>query len=169
MSSLYNLTQDFLDTVAQLEELELDQETVNDTLESLQMPIEQKAENIVKYMKELEALAEMKKTESKRLSESASADLKKAESLKTYLQQNLERTGIKKLQAGIFTLAFRKGSEVVEIDESKVPLFHEAPRFYKAQEPKFLGKTELKTLIKEEGIIIPGVTLVRKQDSLVIK
>ena len=147
---------------------EVDQELIKDTMESLQAPIEEKAENIIKYIKNIEALADAKKLEAKRLSDSASSDLKKVEKLKTYLADNLQRVGIKNLQAGVFALSFRKGSEVVEVDENKVPNQYTRPDLWIAQEPKLLGKAELKKMLKSDDPI-PGITLVRKPDSLVVK
>jgi hypothetical protein len=164
-ATLYQLKDEFLAVKAQLEDMELDAEAINDTLEALQMPIEQKTENILKLMKEWEALAEMKKAEAKRLQESASADLRKAERLKEYLQFNLAQAGIKKLQAGLFAVSFRKGSEVVEIDAS-LDLETLPPMLVKTKiEP---NKTELKKVLKA-GTEIKGVSLVRKPDSLQVK
>jgi hypothetical protein len=167
-NSLYNLTNDFAAVVNQLEKTELDSEVLQDTLDSLQAPIEEKVENIVKYMKSLEALADAKKLEAKRLSDSASSDLKKVEWFKNYMADNLKKANITKLQAGIFSLGWRKGTEVVQIDETKTPTADEAPHLYLYQEPKFIGKTDLKKLIKE-GKEIPGVSLFRNEDSLTIK
>lgn len=165
--NLYQLVQEFKDTVAQLEELELDQEVLSDTLDSLTLPIEEKVENVVKYMKSLEALADAKKAEAKRLSESASSDLKKAEFFKNYIANNLQAAGMKELQAGIFKIGFRKGSEVVQVDTNKVPSHIEAPELYKVFY-EFSTKTELKKLV-QEGKEIPGVSLVRNPDTLQIK
>jgi hypothetical protein len=139
-----------------LNENEIDQEVIQDTLDSLQAPIEEKIENIVKYMKSLEALADAKKLEAKRLSDSASSDLKKAEWFKNYMADNLKKVGIKDIQAGVFKVGFKKGSEVVKIDETKTPTADQAPHLYLYQEPKFIGKADLKKLIKE-GKEIPGV------------
>jgi hypothetical protein len=159
-----------MEIVGQLEEMELDQETFQDTLDSLQAPIEQKVENIVKYMKSLEALAEAKKAEAKRLSESAASDLKKAEFFKNYMADNLKKAGINKLQAGVFSLGWRKGSEVVKIDEERIPhtvtINGEVNQIAK-YETKF-DKTLIKKLLKEIDEI-PGVSLVRNPDSLVVK
>jgi hypothetical protein len=172
MSSLYNLTNQFLDILDQIswhyDENEIDQQVINDTMEAMQAPIEEKVENIVKYMKSLEALADAKKLEAKRLSDSASSDLKKVEWFKNYMADNLKKANITKLQAGVFSLGFRKGTEVVQIDETKTPTADEAPHLYVFQEPKFIGKTDLKKLIKE-GKEIPGVSIVRNPDSLVVK
>ena len=163
MTTLYTLTNEFLAVTKQLEELDLDPEAVKDTLDSLQAPIEEKVENIVKYIRSLEALAEAKKAEAKRLQESAATDLRRIEWLKEYTADNLRQANIQKLQAGLFSLGFRKGSEVVEIDETILP-----KEYFVHPEPKPMGKADLKKLLKE-GFEIPGVSLVRKDDTLQIK
>lgn len=172
MPSLYELTNVYASFISHLEEMqeriesgELDPEVVKDTLDSAQFPIEEKVENIVKYMKSLEALAESKKAESKRLNESAARDLKKAEWFKNYMSDNLQKVGINKLQAGVFSLNFRKGSEVIEIDERQLP---DEYWIVPDPEPIPVSKNMLKKLIKD-GREIPGVSLIRKPDSLVVK
>jgi hypothetical protein len=166
MSNLYVLTNEFNEIVKELEQYDLDPEVFQSTLDSLSAPIEDKVENIVKYMKSLEALAEAKKAEAKRLSESAASDLKKAEFFKNYMADNLKKANITKLQAGVFSLGWRKGTEVVQIDESKLP-----QQYFVPQPPKPMSKTDLKKLIKEEYPLtgIPGVSLVKNPDSLVVK
>jgi hypothetical protein len=85
------------------------------------------------------------------------------------MTDNLKKAGINKLQAGVFSLGWRKGSEVVQIDESRVPAYEDAPHLYEV-EPKLYGKATFKKLLKENPEIeIPGVSLVRNPDSLVVK
>jgi hypothetical protein len=84
------------------------------------------------------------------------------------MESNLREANITKLQAGIFNVGWRKGLEVVKIDETKTPSVDEAPHLYLYQEPKFISKTDLKKLVKD-GQTIPGVSIVRNPDSLVIK
>jgi tryptophanase len=84
------------------------------------------------------------------------------------MADNLQKAGIQKLQAGVFSLGWRKGSEVVQVDESKIPPYEFFSHLYTVQKPQFLGKTELKKLIKE-GQEIPGVEIVRNPDTLTIK
>lgn len=164
MGSLYEITQEFMEFQKQLEDMDLDDQTFSDTLDSAMWSIEIKAENIIKHMKTLEALADAKKLEAKRLSDSASSDLKKVEFFKNYLADNLKKANISKLQAGVFSLGFRKGTEVVQVDEYLVP-----EEFWVSEVvTKPLGKSELKKLLKE-GTEIPGVSLVRNPDSLVVK
>ena len=166
-NSLYTLTNQFQLAVAHLDEMELEQDLYQDTFDAMQLPIEEKVENIVKYMKSLEALADAKKLEAKRLSESASADLKKVEWFKNYMADNLKKAGITKLQAGVFSLGWRKGSEVVKLSENidgYIDLIPERFKKYKVD----INKTEAKKALKE-GLEIPGVTIVRNPDSLVVK
>lgn len=147
----------------QLEEMDLDQETITDTLESLQISIEDKAENVIKFAKNLEAMAEVRKNEAKRLTEQAAKDIKKAERLTNYLDTTLQMLGKKQLTAGIFELKYKKGSEVVKIDESQLP------ELYWIEVKKPFDKITLKNLVKEHGQEIPGVSLVRNPEKLVIK
>jgi hypothetical protein len=164
-TSLYDLTNEFLEVMNRLEELIEDEQTLNDTLDSLKAPLEEKAENIIKYMRSLESLAQAKKDEAKRLQESAASDLKKAERLKSYLDENLKRAGLKNLQAGVFEVKYKKGSEVVDISDD-VDFYSLPASIVKIK--KEVSKTEAKKLLKE-GNEIPGISLVRKPDSLVIK
>jgi hypothetical protein len=166
-NSLYNLTNDFAAVVNHLEEMELDSEVLQDTLDSLQVPIEEKVENIVKYMKSLEALADAKKLEVKRLSDSASSDLKKVEWFKNYMADNLKKVGIKDIQAGVFKVGFKKGSEVVEVAPNFDVNSINNKAFLRFKDPE-LDKTKIKAALKA-GYIVDGVSLVRKPDSLTIK
>jgi hypothetical protein len=166
-NSLYNLTNEFAAVVNHLEEMELDSEVLQDTLDSLQAPIEEKVENIVKYMKSLEALADAKKLEAKRLSDSASSDLKKVEWFKNYMADNLKKVGIKDIQAGVFKVGFKKGSEVVEVAPNFDVNSINNKAFLRFKDPE-LDKTKIKAALKA-GYIVDGVSLVRKPDSLTIK
>jgi hypothetical protein len=163
MASLYNLSIEFLQVAQQLEEMELDQETLADTLESLQIPIEEKAENVIKFAKNLEAMAEARKTEAKRLTEQAAKDAKKAERLLSYLDDAMRMLNKKKLTAGVFEVGYKKGLEVVKVDETRLP-----KEYWLPQKPKPMGKPELKKLVKD-GVEIEGVTLERNPDKLTIK
>lgn len=165
MSSLYTLTTEFLQVANQLEEMELDQTLIEDTLEALELPIEEKAENIIKYAKNIQAIAEARKKESKRLAELSAADTKRADRLLGYLDDSLRMQGKKKLMAGIFQVSYRKGVEVVKVDTERLP-----KEYWNTPEPVAvpIGKPELKKLLKE-GKTIEGVSLVRNPDSLVVK
>jgi Siphovirus Gp157 len=166
MASLYELTQEFLEIRAQLEDLDIDEETFQDTLDSYSGDIQDKADNVMKYIKELEARAKARKEEAKRLNGLASSDLKKAENLKKYLTGNLIAAGFKRgnpLETTTFKFSFRKGTETVEVNEERLP-----EEYFVPQPPKPMGKTDLKNLVKE-GKEIPGVSIIQNPDSLQVK
>lgn len=163
MTSLYGYTQEFLAIKEQMEQMELGAETVRDTLESYEANISEKAENIIKYSDELKAEAEMLKAQAKRFSEAATMKQKKADDLLSYLDENLRKMDIKELQAGMFKLSYRKPSKVTLVDVDLLP-----KEYFIAQEPKPMGKTELKKLV-EAGEKIPGVSIVNGSSNLQVK
>lgn len=169
MASVYTLAKEFIDAVENINELiedglEISENAYTDTLEMLQMPIEQKAENIIKYAKNIEALVAARKSEAKRLNELASKDSKKAERLLSYLDDALKMMGKTQLTAGVFEIKYKKGSEIVVVDESKLPDEYFTSEIVK----KAMDKPQLKKLIKD-GLEIPGVNIVRNENKLVIK
>jgi hypothetical protein len=168
-STLYHMTQEFLEIKNQLEEMEgLDPQTIQDTLETYKGDLVDKAENVAKYIRSLESHAEMKKQEAKRLNESAKTDLNRVESLTTYLDTMMQAADLKEMTAGIFTLKYRKGSEVIQINADKLPTWKERKDLYDVTPVFKYSKTDLKRMIKD-GEEIPGVEIIRNPDKLVLK
>lgn len=163
MPSLYEITQDLMQVIHEMESAGLDQETIQDTLEANRDEFEAKASAIVGHIKNMRADAEAFKAESKRLAEEAKKIEKKQAFWTHYLDVNMKALDIKQLKDGVHELKYRKGTEVVEINEEQLP-----KQYFVPQEPKPMGKTDLKKLVKE-GQTIPGVSLVRNPDSLQIK
>lgn len=161
--SLYYYTKEFLEVKAELDMLDLDDETYQDTLESYEGNIAEKMENIIKYQKELLGLAALQKEAAKELTEAAKAKEAKAESLVKYMDQTMKAIGSKSIQAGPYHLGYKKGSEVTVVDEDKLP-----KKYWVPQPEVPMGKAELKKLVKA-GTKIEGVRIVRNPDGLVIK
>lgn len=167
--SLYKLTEQFLEVKKQLEEMEdLDPMVIDDTLEAYKGDIYDKAENIAKYIRTLDYSAINKKAEAKRLTESAKKDTAKAQSLMNYLFNMLDRADLRELSAGVFTFKVKQGSEVVEIDESKLPSWKDRKDLYDVKPIFKYSKPELKEMLKK-GETIPGVSIVRNPEKLVMK
>lgn len=167
--SLYKLTEQFLEVKQQLEEMEdIDPLLIEDTLESYKGDIYDKAENVAKYIRTLEYSALNKKAESTRLKQSSDSDMKKAQSLMGYLHDMLERADLKELSAGVFTFKFKKGSEVVVIDESELPSWKDRKDLYDVKPVFKYSKPELKEMLKK-GEVIPGVSIERNPEKLVMK
>lgn len=120
---LYELTAAYRNVWDMMEDDEIDIETINDTLQSIEGAIEVKAENLAVFVKRLEGMADTFKAEEKRLQERRKAFENRVKHIKDYLQNNMEMAGISKINAGTFIITLQKnsrGSVIIE-DEKKVP------------------------------------------------
>lgn len=153
MATLYELTGQFLD----IYNLELDEETKLDTLDSIdwETEYETKVENYIKVMKNLEADVEARKNEIKRLMELNKADEKKKEHLKDTLSASMSLTGHERVDTPLFKVSFRK-SQAVEVDEAVLP---EAYKVATWKPDKKRLKEDLKN-----GLEIIGASLVERKN-----
>ena len=153
MATLYELTGQFLD----IYNLELDEETKLDTLDSIdwETEYETKVENYIKVMKNIDADVEARKAEIKRLTELNKADEKKKDHLKETLSMSMALTGHERVDTPLFKVSFRK-SQAVEVDETVLP------EAYKVATWK-PDKKRLKENLKN-GLEIVGATLVERKN-----
>ena len=153
MATLYELTGQFLD----IYNLELDEETKLDTLDSIdwETEYETKVENYIKVMKNLEADVEARKNEIKRLTELNKADEKKKEHLKDTLSASMSLTGHERVDTPLFKVSFRK-SQAVEVDET---VLSEAYKIATWKADKKRLKEDLKN-----GLEIIGASLVERKN-----
>lgn len=153
MATLYELTGQFLD----IYNLELDEETKLDTLDSIdwQTDYEEKVENYIKVIKNIESDVEARKNEIKRLTELNKADEKKKDHLKETLSTSMQLTGHERVDTPLFKVSFRK-SQAVEVDETVLP------ESYKVATWK-PDKKRLKEDLKN-GLEIVGATLVERKN-----
>lgn len=153
MATLYELTGQFLD----IYNLESDEETKLDTLDSIdwQTDYEEKVENYIKVIKNIESDVEARKAEIKRLTELNKADEKKKDHLKETLSTSMQLTGHERVDTPLFKVSFRK-SQAVEVDETVLP------ESYKVATWK-PDKKRLKEDLKN-GLEIIGATLVERKN-----
>lgn len=153
MASLYELTGQYLE----IYNLELDEETKLDTLDSIdwETEYETKVENYIKVMKNIDADVEARKAEIKRLTELNKADEKKKDHLKDALSASMNMTGHERVDTPLFKVSFRK-SQAVEVDEAVLP------EVYKVATWK-PDKKRLKEDLKN-GLEIIGASLVERKN-----
>lgn len=153
MATLYELTGIY----QQIYDMEMDDETKLDTLESIDWneDYENKVENYIKVMKNLDADIEARKNEIDRLKKLNDADKSKKERMKTDLATSMELTGHEKVDTTLFKVSFRK-SEAVEVDETVLP------ESYKVATWK-PDKKRLKEDLKN-GLEILGAELVERKN-----
>jgi len=155
---LYEIKQDFL----RLAEMDLDEQTMQDTLESLQFELEEKADNIACLIKQVEAEAEAIKAEAKNLTDRAKAKETKVERLTQYLLDTLKAVGTDKIETTRNVLQVKKNPASVVLNEGFNNLI------YMVEKVTFMpDKKRIKEAI-EHGIEIDGAKLEQKE-RLVIK
>lgn len=154
--ALYQIADQYLDDLAKLSDLDLPPEAVADTLEGLQGALEVKATNVAMYARNLEAAAEQIKAAEVAMAARRKAIESRADHLRTYLRDNMMRTGISKIECPYFKLSLKKNPAAVVIDdEGKIPrelyIYPEAP-------PPYPDKKAIKAAI-EAGQHLDGAHL----------
>ncbi|EAV9812281.1 siphovirus Gp157 family protein, partial [Listeria monocytogenes] len=151
---LYELTDNYLRLQELLEENET--EAVMDTLDAITDGFHDKAENIAKIIKSLAADAEMAGTEAKRLLKRKQALENNVQKLKTYLQTEMERMEIRKINSTLFTIQIQKNPVSVEIVDDSL-----LQAFFLLQEPK-IDKKRIAEILKS-GEEVKGARLVESE------
>lgn len=157
MANLYELEESYRNLMEVLETTEEEyQEIIKNSLEEIQQTLDKKAENIIKYSKNLRAEAFVLKEEAKRLSEKAKSHDKKAENLERYLFESMKYAKKDSIKTGIFDISIKKNPVSLKIiDESLVP-----KDYFKVKLE--IDKITLKNILKN-GEVIPGVELEQKE------
>lgn len=147
--NLYELSTAF----QQVQNMDLDPEVMQDTLDSIEDAIENKAENIAKLIRNLESDVAAYKEEEDRLKTKRQATENKVKWLKTYLEDNMKLTGKTKFKSGMFNFSIQKNPSSVNITDEKA-----IPEEFLIQQPPKVDKTSLKEILKR-GIEVPGAEL----------
>lgn len=141
-NTLYELTQDF-DAVLNMLYTDVDEQTIFDTLESIEGEIEDKADGYAKVIKNIEADIEALKTEEKRLNERKKTLENKIKSMKYSLENAMRITGRTKFKTALFSFGIQKNPPSVEITDEDAAMKSE----YIKTEVK-LDKTSIKEALK---------------------
>lgn len=162
MANLYEITERYNNLLDLLDNEEITQDILNSALNEVQDEFNEKALNIVKFIKNLESDVNGLDAEEKRLKAKKLAYKNKIEGLKKYLESGMVFSGLKKLDLGVFNISIAKNPPSLNIlDEKLIPaeyLIEQAPK---------IDNTSIKNAIKE-GKEIAGCELVQKE-SLRIK
>lgn len=125
MSTLYELKGEYLQLLQLLEDPEVEDQIVLDTLEGIDFELEVKAENYAKIIKELEGNVEIIKAEKKRLSDKQSKLEENIKRLKENLQAAMVDTGKTKFKTELFSFSIQKNGGalpvIVDVDTSELP------------------------------------------------
>jgi cell fate (sporulation/competence/biofilm development) regulator YmcA (YheA/YmcA/DUF963 family) len=161
MAKLYELAEQFR-SFNEFVENALDSEDITeddlqmyiDTLEGIQCNVEDKVENIVKFLKNIEGDIKAYKAEEERLAKKRKYLNNKFEGLKEYTKQTLEFAKIDKLKVGTFNVRLQKNNPSVAIVNELV-----IPESYRTPQPDKINNAEILVALKL-GAIIEGAMLV---------
>lgn len=108
MATLYELTNEFMELLDMLEDPEIEEQVVLDTLEGIDFELELKADGYAKVIKELEGSIETIKAEQTRLAKKKSTMEANIARLKNNLQDVMVKTGKTKFKTDLFSFNIQK-------------------------------------------------------------
>lgn len=156
MTALYVLAQDYRAAAEKLADLELDEQTIADTLEGLSGDLEVKAVNTAMVARNMQGLAAQIKEAEQAMAARRKALEGRAERLTAYLLANMQHAGISKIESPHFCLSIKSNPAAVVINEpGLIPA-----EFMRQPEPPppSPDKTAIKEAIKA-GKEVPGAHL----------
>ena len=157
MSTLYELTGDYLQVAGMIDDPDVDAQTIADTLEAIGGEIEDKAENYAKVIANANAERDGLANEIDRLTRRKRAIDENTKRMKEALQQAMQVTGKTKFKTPLFSFGIQKNPTSVQIEEgATIP-----DKYLIAQEPKIDRKGMIADL--KEGIEIKGCTLTQSE------
>lgn len=163
MTALYELAAEFKSVADRLEETDLDEQTIADTLEGYAAEFDDKVVSIVSLIRNLETTAEAIKEAERHQKERRDAIEKKAQWLRDYVLRNMTTVGCEKVSCGLFAVRVRQNSPSVQIaDDADIPASYINQKIVVSPDKKALKEA------LESGVEIKGVSLVRS-NSLTIK
>nr|DAX62935.1 MAG TPA: resistance protein [Caudoviricetes sp.] len=159
--SLYQITSSF----PKLIEEEMSEEDKKEVKKELTELLQQKSQNLIGYIRNIELTIEAMKNEEKRISEQRKILESRLTKFKEYVKECMEQNGFTKIETQLGALSIAKNPISVEIyDEAQIPDEYKT----KVIEIK-VDKTAIKKALKETGEIIPGTRIIDNKTSLRIK
>lgn len=156
MTTLYQITDQHRELQALADEVDIDPQTLADTLEGLTGEFEEKAKSVAMFIENLEADAAAIHEAAKLMHARAQRLEHRAESIRTYLKVNMEASGITKISCKWFVISLRKNPPRVEImDADSIP---EVYRVWPEPPPPSIDKRALLDALKR-GATIQGASI----------
>lgn len=150
MSSLYELTGEYLTLLDMMDDPDIPEDVIRDTLEGLDGEIDIKAENYCKLIRNLESDVEAFKKEADRFTAKRKVVENNIERLKNALRMIMEVTGKKEIKTDLFTLKLAKvgGLRRLSVDVD----LDELPEDFRIKQPDKVNGDLLREYIETNGI-----------------
>lgn len=163
--TLYQISQDHRELAERLQDMDLDEQAIADTLEA-ESGLVEKSQAVAFVIRNLESFAEQVKAEADAMAERAKAVQKRADAVKGYLHTCMLNAGVSKIEHPQFTLSVAKNpASVVILDERQIPALY--MRIPDIPEP-VPDKKAIAAALKS-GLEVPGAKLDSEKTSLRIK
>ncbi len=157
MNTLYELTDEYMAVMEMMDDPEIDEQVIADTLEAIGGEIEIKADNYAKLIKGIESTADGLKGEIERLSARERAIRNNVRRVKTALQDAMQKTGKTKFKTELFSFGIQKNPPSVDIVEGA-----QLPDKYLIPQPAKIDKKGIIAALKA-GTKINGCTLTQSE------
>jgi hypothetical protein len=163
--TLYELTSEYMELLAMLEDPDTDETVILDTLEGVGGELEEKADGYARVMRQMDADAAAIKAEEERLHNRRKSLENRSAWLKSRLQNVMELTGKTKFKTELFSFGIQKNPASVVIDEQYI---ENIPAEYLiAQDPK-IDRQKIKEDLKA-GKDLEGIAHLEQSESLRIR
>ena len=164
MSTLYELTSDYLELLNLLEDPDGDPQAIEDTLEGLDYEIELKADGYAKIIAQLDADASAANAEIKRLQTRKKRMVNSKDRLKKALAGAMIATGKRKIKTELFSFSIRKTPARVVIDEQ----YENLPEKYLIPQDPEIDRNKIKDDIKA-GKDLSGIAHLEQDETVSIR
>ena len=154
--ALHVLAAEYRAAAEKLADLDLDMQTIADTLEGMSGDLEDKATNVAKFLLNLESSAAAIKQAEAQMKARREAIEHRADGLREYLHGVMESTGIQKIPSPWFVISLAKLPASVEVDDEVL-----IPDEYIVQPEPPAPRPDKRKLLEvlKTGATIPGARL----------
>lgn len=159
LPALYVLASDYTEAAQKLTDLDMPDEVIADTLESMKGDVEVKAANVAFVIRNLDSFADQIKEAESEMSKRRKAIEARADRMRQYLKDNMIRCGITKIESPYFKLSIRDNPPAVSIDDGS-----QIPSDYWREIPASM-EIDKKLILQaiEDGFDVPGAHISRGQ------
>jgi chromosome segregation ATPase len=158
--TLYKIADEYREAADRLATLDLDEQTITDTLESLTGDLSTKASSITHLTRNLRAASDARKAASADLAAASKAIDARIEHIERYVLRCMADAGVTKIECDLFTITRRANPPAVEIFEPRL-LTDEFMRFPPLPDP-VPDKAAIKDALKA-GRDVPGAKLTQSE------
>lgn len=165
MANIYELTESIKLLWDLMDQGELDNDVLIDTMMNSQEDLKDKLEGYCKFIKQMESDIKGIDTEIKRLQDRKAVLKNTIERSKKVMQMAMETAGEKKVKGQIFTISIQANPESVVLDEPYIENI--PPEYLKVKDPE-IDKAKLKEDLKN-GVNLEGIAHLEQTESLRIR